>query len=204
MLQKYNFDVNYTPGKLMHVSDALSRNPLDDCEPELSEEELELNIYNVISALPVSDSKLKKLQFETAKDSTLQKFMHYVMKGWPDHRDSLEYDVKPYFSVRDEITVAQNLLLKGDRIIVPSSIHANIRSLVHQGHPGIERCKARARSSVYWPGLSQEINDLVSNCGICQEFRNYQSRETLLPHEVPNVVFIMVLGNIHLNYLVFM
>ena len=35
----------------MHVSDTLSKNPLDDCEPELSEEELELNIHSVIVLL---------------------------------------------------------------------------------------------------------------------------------------------------------
>ena len=35
-------------------------------------------------------------------------------------------------------------------------------------------------------GLIQENNDLVSSCKICQEFRNCQSRETLLPREVPN------------------
>ena len=63
MLQKYNFDVNYTPDKLMPVSDALSRNPLDDYEPELSGEELELNIHSVISAVLVSESRLKELRF---------------------------------------------------------------------------------------------------------------------------------------------
>ena len=34
--------------------------------------------------------------------------------------------------------------------------------------------------------LYQEINDLVLSCGICQEFRNYQSRETLLTCKVSN------------------
>ena len=129
----------------------MSRNPLDNCEPELSEEGLELNIHSVISALPVSDSKLKELQFETAKDSTLQKLMHYVLKGWPYHQDSLEYDVKLYFFVGDEITVVHNLLLNSDRIIVPNSMRANIRFLIHQGYLAFEHCKARARSSVYWP-----------------------------------------------------
>ena len=109
------------------------------------------------------------------------------MKGWPDHQHSLEYDVKPYFSVRDEITAVHNLLLKGDCITVPSSMHVDIPSPIHQGHFGIEHCKAKARSSIYWPGLSQEIIDFVSSCEIkCQEFRNYQSREPLLPDEVPN------------------
>ena len=133
----------------MYVSDALSTNPLDDCKPDLSEEELELNIHSVVSALPVSDSKLKELQFETRKDWTLQKLMHYVMKGWPDHQHSLEYDVKPYFSVRDEITAVHNLLLKGDCITVPSSMHVDIPSPIHQGHFGIQHCKAKARSSIY-------------------------------------------------------
>ena len=37
----------------MYASDALSRNPLDDCELKRSEEKLELNICSVISTLPV-------------------------------------------------------------------------------------------------------------------------------------------------------
>ena len=90
---------------------------------------------------------MKELQFETAKDSALQELMHYVMKGWPDHRDSQKYDVKSYFSMRDEITIVHNLLLKGDRIIVPNSMRANIRSLIHQGYLGIDSCKARVHTS---------------------------------------------------------
>ena len=38
----------------------------------------------------------------------------------------------------------------------------------------------------YWPGMINEIVDVVSNCGACMETRNYQAREELIPHNVPS------------------
>ena len=77
-------------------------------------------------------------------------------------------------------------MLKGDRIIGPSSLREEMRQKIHLGHLGIEKCKARARSTLYWPGMINEIVDVVSNCGACMETRNYQAREELIPHDVPS------------------
>ena len=52
---------------------------------------------------------------------------------------------------------------------------------LHQGHPGIEKTKQRARQTLYWPGINAKIYNLVSRCTICQESRNANSREPLSP-----------------------
>ena len=67
-----------------------------------------------------------------------------------------------------------------------------MRTLIHQGHLGIEKCKTRARDTFYWPGMNHEITDLVTNCETCLTFRNNHQKETLIPHEIPSSQWIKV------------
>ncbi|XP_037505911.1 uncharacterized protein K02A2.6-like [Rhipicephalus sanguineus] len=43
--------------------------------------------------------------------------------------------------------------------------------LLHEGHQGINRTKALARDSVWWPGISADIASLVANCEQCASTR---------------------------------
>ena len=169
----------------MVVSDALSRAYLKDQKPEISDAEMNYIIHSVISSLPISDEKLKQFQTETSMDETLRALHKYVMNGWPKNNNDINPTTMPYFNIHDEISVANGLVLKGERIIAPLSMRKEMKQIIHSGHQGIEKCKARAREALYWPGMSAEIADIVSACSTCQEHRNYQQCEELLNHEVP-------------------
>jgi hypothetical protein len=56
-----------------------------------------------------------------------------------------------------------------------------MKSRIHEGHLGIERCKARAREALYWPGMSSEITEMISRCSTCLEFRRKHQREPMQP-----------------------
>ena len=60
-----------------------------------------------------------------------------------------------------ELTIQDGLILKGDRIIVPSTMRKEILSLIHHGHQGIETIKNRARSAVYWPNINKQLEEVV-------------------------------------------
>ena len=191
-LYRYDFTLNYIPGKNMVVSDALSRAYLKDQKPEISDAEMDYMIHSVISSLPISDEKLKQFQTETSKDETLRTLPKHVMNGWPKNKNNTNPTTMPYFNIGDEISVANGLVLKGERIIVPLSMRKEMKQIIHSGHQGIEKCKARAREALYWPGMSAEIADIVSACSTCQEHRNYQQCEELLNHEVTREPWIKV------------
>ena len=55
---------------------------------------------------------------------------------------------------------------------------------IHDGHQGIEKCKMRARTSVLWNGINNDL-DIVKRCAVFQEHQHTNPRETLLPHELP-------------------
>lgn len=61
----------------------------------------------------------------------------------------------------------------------------DILKIVHGPHLGIEKCKRRARDTVYWPGMTAQIEDVISNCMTCSLYQNKNAKEPLLPHETP-------------------
>ena len=78
-----------------------------------------------------------------------------------------------------------DLLLRSDKLIVPSSLREEMLSQIHSSHLGIEKCKRRARDILFWPGMNQQIADVVSKCNTCNMFRNSQAEEPLKSHELP-------------------
>ena len=79
----------------------------------------------------------------------------------------------------------QNVLFFGDRVIIPTSLRPELLRTIHEGHLIIVKCKSRARTVVYWPGLSSDIENIVSNCSSCIKYSASNQKETLLPHSVP-------------------
>ena len=57
----------------------------------------------------------------------------------------------------------------GDRIVVPKQLQVHTLENIHQGHQGIERCRLRALSAVWWPGLTIDIETMVKQCHTCKE-----------------------------------
>ena len=55
---------------------------------------------------------------------------------------------------------------------------------VHENHLGMDKCRARARSAMYWPSMCQEIHDMIARRSICAKFRKANQREPLIPHEI--------------------
>ena len=122
---------------------------------------------------------------ETANDSTMVELAKIIQEGWPNHKQKLPKQVREYWTFRDELIAIDILILKGETIIVSQALRKDILAQIHQGHLGIERSKLRARDLVFWPGMTKQIEAIVTNCSTCQELRSSNPRELMLPHEIP-------------------
>ena len=60
------------------------------------------------------------------------------------------------------------LVTKGARLMIPSTLRSKVLEQIHKAHLGIEKCMLKARDSVFWPGISNDIRETVEKCGICQ------------------------------------
>nr|CAI5850622.1 unnamed protein product [Callosobruchus analis] len=69
------------------------------------------------------------------------------------------------------INFNSSILLRNLRIVIPKSLQLQVLKFIHEGHFGIVKCRNRAKSSVWWIGLSTQIENLVRNCPQCVEHR---------------------------------
>lgn len=49
----------------------------------------------------------------------------------------------------------------------------------------MEKCKNRAREILFWPNMSKDIENLVSNCEICLKYQKANSKEPMWSREIP-------------------
>lgn len=61
----------------------------------------------------------------------------------------------------------------------------NIFEKLHTGRLGQEKCKSRARSTVFWPVIYKDIKKMLGQCSDCLDQRARHCPEPLILHEVP-------------------
>ena len=110
------------------------------------------------------------------------------MQGWPKSIKQVSPVLQPFWTFREVLTVKDGLILKGTRIIIPSKQWEAILKWIHEGHLGLNKCKLHAKETVYWPGLNDQLEDLVLNCELCLKYSNSNCKQEptlLLGQEVP-------------------
>ena len=184
-MMRYQFRIVHVPGKEHEAADALSRAPVDK---SLSNEEVQfeedVNFYASWVLQNIISPHLDMVKRKQDEDEVCTTIKRYIKSEWPARR-SLHGDIKPFLAVKDELVEEDGVLLRGCRIVVPRSMQADILKRIHEGHQGIVKCRERAKSSVWWPGLSSKIEDLVQNCETCIK-KAPERTEPLRPTPTPD------------------
>ena len=182
-LQPYELKIRYVPGKYQYLADTSSRAYIPGEANSDIDEDLIQVVHSLVTNLPVTTTKLEKIQQATANDKLLQKIMHYT---WPRSQKNLPLSLRPYWHIRDSLHLADNIVFTHQRIVVPRSLQAYMLPLIHESHFGIEKSKARARDLLYWPKMNADIERIIGDCELCIKFQNKQQREPLLSHKIFN------------------
>ncbi|XP_043927692.1 uncharacterized protein K02A2.6-like, partial [Protopterus annectens] len=177
-LRAYEYEIVYKPGTHHSNADALSRLPLPG---HLKEEETEDRVLMMEDITLVS---AKELSEWTRKDPVLARVFQWVQQGWPIQKTDPGF--RPYEVRKTELSVQAGCVLWGARVIIPPPGRRALLQQLHQGHVGITRMKALARSYFWWPKLDHDIEVAVKECNTCQEHRNLPVGAPLHPWEWPS------------------
>ena len=180
-LQKYDFKVNYKQRKYMYLADTLSRAYIAATDHPSG---TEFEIVKNASYLPMSDERKLEIRAATETDEALQILKQVILQGWREERKDLHEQAKPYFSTRDELTVKDGLIFRGQRAVIPQSLRQEMKQRIHSSHLGIGSCLRRTRETLFWPGMSAEIKELIKSCEVCRSYDTTPQKETLMPHKV--------------------
>ena len=222
-LQPYTFNLIYKPGK-SNPADYLSRHlPVGGKTLESSREQrLAESIVNYISVtsmpkpLPVED-----VRSATLADETLQAVMSALRDNkWYKHQMNPGVDQLTFnscYRLKDELSASQDsdLLLRGTRIVIPSTLQQHVVNLAHVGHQGLVKTKALLREKVWFCGIDRLTDETVRLCMSCQLAVHKPQREPLkmsaLPRapwvelsmdfgQLPNGQYLMVLTDDYSRY----
>ncbi|XP_022784584.1 uncharacterized protein K02A2.6-like [Stylophora pistillata] len=185
-LLRFDFTIEHVPGKSLYTADSLSRSPQDDKAHASKSwndlrDEVECYVNAVLVTLPASDQRLDEIRRELNSDDTLKLVLQYVQNGWPDEKRRVFGPVAKYWSERGIVSLHNGLLMRGRGLIIPPKLRPDVLRRLHDGHQGITKTRTNAASSVWWPGISNDICKVVSSCAFCEKYR----RERIEPMKGP-------------------
>lgn len=167
VLTSHSYSIMYKPGRQIGHADSLSRWP----QPVPNEPEQQLSEVLLMAETPTDfPVDVDLIAMTTKRDKILSRVSHYILSGWPSR--VTDNELRPYWLHRSELSVHEDCILLGCRVVVPPSLRDPILKALHKTHSGIVQTKALARSYVWWPQLNSDIEVLVSGCDKCLQNRH--------------------------------
>ena len=178
-LLDFTLDVTYQPDAQMHLSDTISRLSTHDKNEGKTIDNLDVSIHAIEELTGFNSLSVDKICHHTSKDQTMQLLIQHINEGLPESSTKLPDSIKAYFSFRDELTVCNGIIPKGqNRIVIPESLRPqDINILYNKAHLGLNKTLEQARTCMYWPGITNVIKDSISSCKVCLTFSDSQQRE---------------------------
>ena len=185
-LQWYDFEIKYPKGNEMFIFDTLSQAYI----PSQNKEVNDIEPVNAVNMISVSKKKYSEMQELTQIE--LETLYSVIVEGWPELRSDSPMEIRQYWDSRDQLSVLDGIIYKGNSIVISPSLRADMLKLVHKSHLGMVIWKQRTREVMYWSNMNSDIEKTVRDCNQCAEYQNQQPAEPLKPTMTPDLPYSMV------------
>ena len=147
----------------------------------------EFESVNTVADIRVKPATLQDIRDHTEQDEVLQELMNVIKAGWPETKHEVSHQLTPFFGIRDKLSMQDGGVLRGERVVISTSLRHQMVNRVHYAHTGTASSLSRARECIYWPGISTDVKHFIEKCDVCRGFDRRQSKETFSPHETPDL-----------------
>ena len=183
-LTRFDYSICHVPGKSLYTADTLSRAPIPSTEQVFEEDsEVESFVQAVIDQLPAGKDRLEQFRKAQLDDPICSQVIQFTKTEWPA-KHAVKGSLSKYWAERSKLTI-NSLLLYGQRIVVPKKLQQEVMEKIHHGHQGIQRCRLRVSTSVWWPGSSSAMENFVKLCPTCMK-NTPPPVQPLLQSELPS------------------
>ena len=173
-LQGFSFNLYHIKGE-QNISDYPSRHP----SKPVNDTQIEQYVNFVAENACPNAISMQDMKNQTKADPVLQILTELIRSNtwYKLERPQLYPEIcqhlptlLQYRNVRNELTVndTSDIILKGNRIIVPKIYQDVVVKLAHQSHMGLTKTKALLRTKVYFPNLDTIVEQYINHCSICQ------------------------------------
>ena len=150
------------------IADALSRSQTTSQNRSTFEHGIETT--RVVHEDQSVTRSLAEIAEATADETELQSVVHHISKGWTNNERNVPIESLSYWSIKDELSVSGRIVYKNDRIVVPVALRKTLIRL-HQAQPMCtESTLRRARTSLWWLNMNNQLKQFVATCEVCNAF----------------------------------
>ena len=205
----FNFEVVWIAGSKHCGPDYMSRRTKEarlDCLLGLARatpypEAVTINDMNIIDSVIGSLSSclstdeiraitFKEIKSEVAKDQEMLDLIRAIKDK--DTTDKFPDAVASYNRHRENLLVVDGVPMLGRRVIIPASCRKRVMESLHSAYQGTAKMLDRAKHSVYWPGIVDDLEQTRKRCTICDRNAPSQAQMPPLPLESPEFPFQMI------------
>ena len=177
-LQEYDFTVIYRPGP-QNLADALSRLPNNNLRSNM-ESCADRYVHYLAEQLTPVAMNTAEIQEHSKNDPELIQVRQCIEKNQP-------HMLPPqYKSLEQELGIVDNIILRGNRIILPAKLRNKAIELAHEDHAGMTKTKQRIRSKLWWPCMDKDIERHIRSCHPCQIVGKPDPPEPVQPTKLPD------------------
>ncbi|XP_040066107.1 uncharacterized protein K02A2.6-like [Ixodes scapularis] len=157
----------------------------------MQEEEEKFQV-NSLEHISVTQDRLNEIRDATAADVQMRLLREYAQTSWPEQKEQVPQLGRPFWSYREEIHEENGLVLRSNKIIIPTAIRSKILNLLHTAHAGKDKMKRRAREILFWPGINADIDREHDKCSKCEKYKSRNAKMPLLSHALPTLPWQLV------------
>ena len=183
----WKFDIHWVAGKSIPAPDATSRHPqkradadtvdlaaaaMDAIRMDDSEAEDLAGDYELAAG---ADGRLRQFRAvtwevvkeETAADRDMQVLTKIIADGFHCRLDDLSPAIAKFWQYRETLYVVDGVVMYGDRVVIPARLRKEVLDNLHGAHQGTSQMLARASTTVFWPGISVDVQKVRDECEAC-------------------------------------
>ena len=161
-------------------------------------EDIQINEVDIIDSIvasinPIEAITFEKVKQEVQKDQEMLKLVEAItnMSDFDNFPDYLS----AYSKLKESLSVVDGVPVYGRRLIVPSTLRQSILECLHLAHQCPMKMNDRAKQSVYWPGITSDIENIRRACVYCNKNAPTQPMMPPLPLASPDFPYQMVVGD---------
>ena len=153
-MQQFEYILEYNPGKF-NTADYLSRHAISvSKDNENNSKYREQVVYTLVTHSVPKALTLQEVQMATEKDPSLQLLIPVIISGDVAQVKS-NPETKMFSQVFPVLSMAQGVIIRGNQIVIPSSLQSRVLDICHEAHLGIVKSKQLLRIKVWFHGIDK-------------------------------------------------
>ena len=168
-LVNYSLLVEWVPGKTHLIADALSRAPVFSAD---AGDNLSIDTFETPAKCFAATGDPALHILLDAIDSTYTSQVNFYKSGSNPKDLPVTHPARLLLSVWPRLSITTHgenelLTVDGRRVFPPATCRPKLLAALHRSHPGVTKMYELARQYYYWPGLHNDVKQMVADCTAC-------------------------------------